>query len=191
MNEIFKASKRVAEHCGDIMRNPPGRTQYGIVVGHHVQIITVEIRLRRDLDMAPVWDQVWVDGEWCGNRCGGIDKFSETALGFIRQANDIQNSTTTAKRSEAYAAGYSDGLEWDLDGFESHENVVRERYGWDEATINAIGVSAFAAHVGLPEDYNEDEWEDACEQYNSGAYAGATAKSGRSGLPPGIVDECL
>ncbi len=90
------------------------------------------------------------------------------------------------KRSKAYRDGYSDGLAWDLDGYASHEDVQRTGANWDEATINAVGRTEFARHLGIAEDASDDDWSRAIAEYNAGAQAGATApQDQRSGLCPG------
>lgn len=97
--------------------------------------------------------------------------------------------------SKAYNAGYRDGLAWDLDGFADRDALTIS--GWDEATINAIGVKRFAKSCGLRGmrrpggeiDFQWDggavaRWERACEEYNEGALAGARApQNQRTGLP--------
>jgi len=87
----------------------------------------------------------------------------------------------------AYRNGYTDGLDWDLDGFASLEAVLADRYGWDEATISAVG------NTGLVEKDAEGVllalWDDhsseICDAYNRGAHAGACApQDQRTGKAP-------
>lgn len=86
-------------------------------------------------------------------------------------------------QTNAYKAGLSDGLAWDLSDFGSWEDVERSREGWDAATINALGSDACARRWGVRAE--GPEWECACGDYNRGAYEGATAREGRTGPPPG------
>lgn len=76
----------------------------------------------------------------------------------------------------AYDAGYADGLVWDLSGFSSRESLQAEKNGWDEATINAVGLTEFAQAVGA--DPESNAWEKACSEYNRGAHEGALAQWG-------------
>ena len=83
----------------------------------------------------------------------------------------------------AYESGYRDGLAWDLDGYESVEEVRAARNGWDSATISALGSSVCAEAWGVSAE--GDAWEHACHEYNRGAHAGACApQEERTGLPP-------
>lgn len=89
----------------------------------------------------------------------------------------------TVIESKAYQDGLKDGLRWDLDGFASADHIRATPFGWDEATIDANGVDFCANLWGVP---NEGyAWEQACRDYNAGAFAGACApQDERSGLPP-------
>lgn len=90
--------------------------------------------------------------------------------------------TTSTASSAAFLAGLNDGLAWDLDGFASVDAVRASKTGWDESTINAMGVGPCAKAWGV--DAEGDAWEAACEDYNRGAYQGATAdQAERTGLP--------
>lgn len=105
-------------------------------------------------------------------------------------ANLIARVTRTAFR-----AGYSDGLAWDLEAFGSADDVARDVDGWDDATIQAIGVSDFRQRCGIDsEELSEQEDAEAfgvaCRQYNRGAYAGATATDGRTGHAPAGNARC-
>lgn len=84
--------------------------------------------------------------------------------------------------SRAYDQGRIDGLSWDLDGFRNWVAVDRQRSGWDEATINAIGSEKFARDCGI-ETTEGPEWEQACEDYNRGAYDGACQRDRNTALP--------
>jgi hypothetical protein len=89
----------------------------------------------------------------------------------------------TMTKSKAFQDGYRDGLAWDLDGFATHADVLSEREGWDTATINAAGGGDCAKLWGVPSE--GPEWEKACEEYNAGAHAGASApQSERTGKSP-------
>lgn len=102
----------------------------------------------------------------------------------IRRLCRKENFMNTA----AYKAGYSDGLAWDLSGFACHEDVVTETRGWDEATLNAMGSVAFAAHCGISLT-ERAVFEKDCAEYNAGCHAGACAdQSERTGSPPNPVD---
>lgn len=85
--------------------------------------------------------------------------------------------------SKAYEAGFADGLAWDLDGFDSWEEVERARETWSTATINAIGSDECARQWGL-ERAEGPAWSQAMSDYDRGAHEGATAREGRSGRPP-------
>jgi len=66
-------------HIGLIMTDPAGsRFGLGIFAGGldetHVHV-QVEIR-PASAGLEPVWDQVWIDGKSCGNRCGGRDEYA-------------------------------------------------------------------------------------------------------------------
>ena len=90
------------------------------------------------------------------------------------------SDTTTA----AYRAGYADGTAWDLDGFDSWDDVRTSRDGWDEATINALGTEAFLARCAPHTGAEGPEWSAVCAEYNRGAYDGALSDD-HSGLKPG------
>lgn len=84
----------------------------------------------------------------------------------------------------AYADGYADGLAWDLDGYETLAEVEGAS-GWDTATISAMGPRHCRETWGIDVDADDELWDAACEAYNRGAHAGATApQSRRSGLSP-------
>ena len=86
--------------------------------------------------------------------------------------------------SKAFDVGFADGLAWDLDGYASVGAIAP--YGWDEATINAMGADNCRRAWGVQLGASGDEtWGVACEEYNRGAYRGATApQTERTGLPP-------
>lgn len=84
--------------------------------------------------------------------------------------------------SRAYDQGVIDGLSWDLDGFESWEDVENTASGWDEATINAIGTECFARDCGITTTEGP-EWDQACADYNRGAHDGACRRDRQTKLP--------
>ncbi len=91
----------------------------------------------------------------------------------------------TSSDSQAYEDGYRDGLAWDLDGFKDNDAVFRHRYGWDTATLNAVGDDDCAKAWGVEDPEDRDALMAAAEDYNRGAYAGAIApQSRRTGKPP-------
>ncbi len=83
----------------------------------------------------------------------------------------------------AFDRGYEDGLDWDLDGFADWAAVEKQKSGWDEATINALGSDKFAAYCGISETEGE-VWEGACADYNRGAHHGACDREMRRDAPP-------
>ena len=87
--------------------------------------------------------------------------------------------------TKAYAAGYKDGLAWDLDAYASWEDVERATTGWDDATLNAISTDEAKRLWGAAGvDDESPAWGRAMFDYNRGAYDGACQREGRSGLPP-------
>jgi len=79
--------------------------------------------------------------------------------------------------SQAYNAGYKDGLDWDLSGFETRNEIERCE-GWDETLINFTGPTKTAEHLGLASLYDSagvlaDEARAALELYSDGCRAGA------------------
>lgn len=85
-----------------------------------------------------------------------------------------------------YVVGYTDGLAWDLDGFDSRERVEATG-GWADATIDAVGIVVFAAVCGVTAHDAEDRaaaWDAAVAGYDAGAHDGACAdQTARSGAP--------
>lgn len=89
------------------------------------------------------------------------------------------------KINQAYTVGYSDGLNWDLDGFETIEEVMENPEGWSTATIQALGHARFCEEVGLPVDASDEDFEQVCADYEEGCVAGALSpQDKRTGLPP-------
>lgn len=88
-------------------------------------------------------------------------------------------------KSKAYRDGYRDGLAWDLDGFRDRDHLLRSPEGWDAATINAMGSAHCAKRWGV-RTVGGLRWEQACADYNAGAFAGAcVAQEARTGLATG------
>lgn len=88
----------------------------------------------------------------------------------------VDEHTVAGDPLRAYCAGYSDGLEWDLSGYDSAEEVAAET-DWATPTINALGPDAATKHFGLaPGSWGGAAWEDACVEYNRGCRAGALAQ---------------
>ena len=79
------------------------------------------------------------------------------------------SETTINTNSTAYLAGQKDGSAWEFDGDEL-ATAKGQPEGWDEATINAIGSHKCAAAWGCKVAEGA-EWEQACAEYNAGAYA--------------------
>lgn len=78
----------------------------------------------------------------------------------------------TAGKSAAFLDGFSDGSQWDLDGYDSLGSAA-EADDFDAATINA-GCTDFATAWGVvrPRGGEETpEWSEACEEYNDGVRA--------------------
>lgn len=98
----------------------------------------------------------------------------------------MEEKLKEAVLAKAYAAGLKDGLAWDLEDFDSIEEVKHSGTGWDEATIQAVGISACSHAWGIPPNEDGDEiWGATCEAYNRGAHEGATApQEERTGLAP-------
>jgi hypothetical protein len=91
------------------------------------------------------------------------------------------------RKSRAYLDGYADGLAWDLDGFDSRSHLLSQPHGWDEATLNSVSIAHLENAWGVKQ-RNSRQWDKATEDYNAGAFAGATApQSRRTGLPPGSI----
>jgi hypothetical protein len=89
----------------------------------------------------------------------------------------------SASSNRAFLDGIKDGLDWDLGGFKTVENIHSS--GWDDATIDALGDDACREAWGIPEGEAGDiAWREACEAYNRGACMGACApQSVRTGRP--------
>jgi hypothetical protein len=87
-------------------------------------------------------------------------------------------------KSKAYNDGYRDGLNWDLDGYESYEAAASDD-GWSDATINAVGSYECARVWGvLRSQIGRSEcWDAACREYDRGV-RDAISSPHHAGLPP-------
>jgi hypothetical protein len=125
-------------------------------------------------------------------------KNGATVLAPLRTLGDEELQNLGVKRgvrrpagpqSKAFEAGYRDGLGWDLGDYATAKDVRAERRGWDDASLQAMGVRDFCQHVGLrTEEAHPDSIKlgVACREYNAGAYAGACApQNERTGMSPG------
>lgn len=93
-------------------------------------------------------------------------------------------TTTATTTTRAYEAGYEDGLAWDLDLFDSADEITED--GWDTATINALSRADLYAHLGIPAgtDWESPVVESALADYCRGCKAGALApQDERTGAP--------
>lgn len=89
-----------------------------------------------------------------------------------------------ATKSKAYNDGYRDGLNWDLDGYESYEAAASDG-GWSYATITAVGSSECARVWGVPKSKigRSAQWDTACREYDRGVHD-AISSPHHAGLPP-------
>lgn len=115
-------------------------------------------------------------------------ELAELAAGDVRLVKyDVRSGSTPPSNTKAYREGFADGLAWDLDAYETIADVERDRSGWDEATIDAMGLTACVEAWGVPRDTSgepePDAWSAACRDYNEGAHAGALS-SEHHGLRP-------
>jgi hypothetical protein len=80
------------------------------------------------------------------------------------------------QRSQAFASGLVDGADWELDGYDSIADAVRDT-GWSAATINAMGREWCAEAWGVPDE--GPDWERACDEYEQGVQASLTERLAR------------
>lgn len=83
--------------------------------------------------------------------------------------------------SAAYESGLADGVDWDLDGFDSvHEALAVDPATWSEATIRAMGYRACAQAWGIAAEEEvqtgaacrqSSAWELAMREYDRGVRA--------------------
>ncbi len=67
-----------SSYLSDLMRlKAPTILRVSGFENDNLRIIKVEIAKRRNEKSDSIWDQVTVDGEHCGNRCGGAQKLAE------------------------------------------------------------------------------------------------------------------
>ena len=84
-----------AHHCGCIMTDP-APTKFTCGVGYMTdtneeRVILAEIKIVRSHMSEPgtnpdVWDQVTVNGEHCGNRCGGREQYAKLMAPLLAEA---------------------------------------------------------------------------------------------------------
>lgn len=77
------------------------------------------------------------------------------------------DSTIPGERqlAAAWDSGYTDGLAWDLSGYDSIEEAASDT-GWSDATINAVGRSACAVEWGCGPGLAW--WDEAVAAYEAG-----------------------
>ena len=73
--------------------------------------------------------------------------------------------------TKAYRDGLKDGEAWDFLGEQSKDEVPAD--GWDEATLNAVGISACKKAWGVKSD---DDLAHAAGEYNRGVYKAYLAR---------------
>ena len=81
----------MAYQIGVIMTDKPGKFGLSVCAGPDVECyvhMRVEIKasanLREHPDQVSVWDQVWIDGECYGNRCGGREEYIKRCANLVR-----------------------------------------------------------------------------------------------------------
>lgn len=90
-----------------------------------------------------------------------------------------KSETKHPRNPTAYELGLEHGAARDLDE-DFLEEALKQTEGWDEATINGVGSSTFAAECGLTPEEDEDRgaaWRQACADYNAGVVEGLRQRS--------------
>lgn len=67
-------------HMRCLATNEPGKFGLGLTAGGVSVNVSVEIHMRKNPDASGInmiWDQVYIDGKWCGNRAGGCREYAE------------------------------------------------------------------------------------------------------------------
>lgn len=68
-------------HIRCLATNEPGKFGLGLSAGAVSVHVSVEIKMRANPDASgindTIWDQVFIDGKWCGNRAGGCREYAE------------------------------------------------------------------------------------------------------------------
>lgn len=84
--------RNFAYHVGEIMTTCPPAT-FRLSLGGYadVQAKTVEIKIKATTaegreEPIDIWDQVFVDGRWEGNRCGGRDAYAKAMAPVLAEA---------------------------------------------------------------------------------------------------------
>lgn len=72
-----------AYHVSEIMR-APAPSEFHLALG--TKVVEVEIKPARGGLASPVWDQVFLNGRWTGNRCGGRDAYARLMAGVLQEA---------------------------------------------------------------------------------------------------------
>lgn len=99
-DELTRLLETFAYHVSELMSAPPGKRTFGLAYNGHAIHARVRIgscshdaRLKEPMYRtgadADVWDQVWIDGEWYGNRCGGRNEYARR-LAVLLNGGDIQ-----------------------------------------------------------------------------------------------------
>ena len=94
-----------AYHVGEIMSTCPPAT-FRLTLGGYadIQAKMVEIKIEATksegrVEPIDVWDQVTVDGQWAGNRCGGRDAYTKAMAPVLLEA--AQSVGVEALKEEA------------------------------------------------------------------------------------------
>jgi hypothetical protein len=126
------------------------------------QAVNLYHRAVREGEVSAIYEGTVLDG-LCARASRGGDRVDMGA------ADRLFDELVSARLSRAFRAGIDDGLDWDLDGFDTWDAAEAET-GWDEATINAMGVSHCAREWRVDEE-DEEAWGQACTEYESGVRA--------------------
>lgn len=92
-------------HIRCLTTNEPGKFGLGLSAGAVSVNVSVEIKMRANPEASgindTIWDQVFIDGKWCGNRAGGCREYAaRCAAVFLAQA---QASMSVEQREQAQA----------------------------------------------------------------------------------------
>lgn len=80
-------------HIRCLATNEPGKFGLGLSAGAVSVHVSVEIERSMLSEAAPIWDQVYINGQWCGNRAGGCREYAtRCAAVFLAQAQATENN---------------------------------------------------------------------------------------------------
>lgn len=83
-SNLERVLETFAYHCGVIMTSPDPVVSLGLSHGNVQVMVTFEFRERSHGNS--VWDQVYVEGKWLGNRCAARDHYARMAAPVLMAA---------------------------------------------------------------------------------------------------------